>query len=69
MPAHNTRKALKTGSVYTKTFRGKPYTMKVVQTEVGIGYSVGNSVFKTPSAAAKSITKNEINGWKFWGID
>ena len=32
--------------------------------EVGISYD--GKDFESPSAAAKSITKREINGWTFW---
>jgi hypothetical protein len=42
--------------------------MVVVQTEDGIGYKVGEDVYKSPTAAAKSIVGKDqfINGRKFW---
>ena len=59
----------KNGKTYSKTFKGKLYVMKITRTDSGVGYSVGGRLFKTPTAAAKSITQNDVNGWVFWGID
>ncbi len=52
-----------------KEYKGKTYTLKVVKTDRGIGYDLRGTVFSSPSTAAKSLTKTEINGWKFWRID
>ena len=57
------------GTKYTRTYKGRTYTMTVVSTARGLGYRVGRKVFTTPTAAAKSITNTEINGWMFWGLD
>ena len=43
--------------------------MTIVSTPSGIGYEVNGRVFQTPSGAAKSITRTEVNGWGFWRID
>ena len=43
--------------------------MTVISTESGVAFRVGATNFSTPSAAAKFITKNEVNGWVFWKID
>lgn len=45
----------------TLGYLGRSYTMKVVRRDVSAGYLVGEIVYKTPSAAARSITKQESN--------
>ena len=57
------------GSKYIKTFRGKTYQMVVSRIDGGIGYTVSGKTYKSPSAAAKSVTKREVNGWIFWYMD
>ena len=57
------------GSVFEKKYHGKIYKLKVVNSITGIAYEIDGLLFKTPTAAAKSITKNEVNGWEFWKID
>ena len=42
--------------------------MVVVKEGETIQYQVEGQLFKTPTAAAKHITKDEINGWRFWKI-
>lgn len=69
MPTRKSRKEPAVGTICSRNYKGKTYTMKVIKTEMGIGYKVGRDVFKTPSAAAKAITKTEVNGWVFWGLD
>jgi hypothetical protein len=69
MPKKKIRPNLKAGLEFKKVFKGKPYTLRVVKDDGRIVYKLGKSVFPSPSAAAKSITKNEVNGWKFWAID
>jgi Protein of unknown function (DUF2924) len=63
------RKAPKVGVTFERTFNHKKYQLKVVSTPDGIGYDVGGQVFRSPSAAAKSITKISVNGWRFWHMD
>jgi hypothetical protein len=60
------RKPPKVGVTFVRTFNHRKYQLKVVSTPHGIGYDVGGQVFKSPSGAAKSITKTSINGWVFW---
>jgi replication-associated recombination protein RarA len=55
--------------VFEKGFRGKRYTLSVVDDGQRIGYKVGNMIYRSPSAAAKSITGSAVNGWLFWNID
>ena len=63
------RKPPRIGSRFNKEYKGKNYKMTVTKIKNGIGYKVGDVVYRSPSAAAKSITKSEINGWLFWKID
>jgi hypothetical protein len=43
--------------------------MTVVETSGGVGYRVSGKVYKSPSGAAKAITKCAANGWRWWHID
>jgi len=43
--------------------------MIVVEGRKGIEYKVGDSIYRNPSAAAKSVTKHAVNGWVFWHIE
>ena len=45
------------------------HRMVVVNMEGRLGYRIGNKTFPSPSAAAKSVTNSEVNGWRFWKID
>jgi hypothetical protein len=69
MPAAKQRTKPKVGLEFVKEYKRKTYKLKVVKTDRGVGYELRGTVFTSPSTAAKSITKNEINGWKFWNID
>ncbi len=69
MPARKPRQIPPVGAAYTKTYKNKSYTLKVVKSDSGVGYKLGSTVYPSPSAAAKSLTKTEVNGWKFWKID
>lgn len=69
MPKAKQRPTPKIGSEFVREYKGKTYTLKVVRTESGVGYELRGTVFSSASTAAKSITKTEINGWKFWKID
>ena len=62
--------APKVGKVFKAIYKGKPYTMKVVNGEDGgVAYQVGKDVFKNPSAAGKAVIGGACNGWRFWGIE
>lgn len=56
------------GSKFEKKYKGKPYTLEVVKSEVGVSFKLKGAIYLTPTAAAKSITKTEVNGWHFWRI-
>jgi hypothetical protein len=62
-------KVPKVGAKFEKTFKDKKYQLKIVSIPSGIGYEVGGQVFRSPSAAAKSIAKTAVNGWVFWRLD
>jgi len=64
--AHNLPKV---GETFTRTFKSIRHTMTVVKAKKGVGYEVDNNVHSSPSAAAKSITKTAVNGWRFWRIE
>lgn len=70
MPFQSSRPKPKVGEVFHHTFKGVVYTMTVVQTEEGIGYSVNGTIYFSPTTAAKAVVgKNEsVNGWKFWNM-
>ena len=69
MPKTKRRDIPKVGTVFTKKFDGKTYSLKIVNSSSGVAYELNGRVFSTPTAAAKSITHHEVNGWKFWKID
>ena len=69
MPKHKERKVPRVGTKFTRHFKGKTFTMTVVKTPSGIGYKVSKNTYRSLSAAAKSITKTEVNGWVFWKVD
>jgi hypothetical protein len=57
------------GSTFSRMYKRERYIMVVEKTEEGVGYKVGKTIYRSPTAAAKSITKTEVNGWSFWGIE
>lgn len=69
MPKHKERPTPKVGTRYEKRFKGKDHILHVVENEGRVCYKLGREIFASPTAAAKSLTKSEINGWKFWQMD
>lgn len=69
MPKTNNREMPKTGTVFEKRYEGKNYKLKVVTSPTGPAFDLNGHLFKTPTAAAKSITRHEVNGWVFWKMD
>lgn len=49
-----------------KEYKGRKYKAKL--TPKG-QIKIGNKTYNTPTAAAKSIVKHGVNGWKFWYIE
>ncbi len=69
MPKTKTRKMPKIGKIFSRKFRNKEYIMEIVDNNGSIGFKVNNVIYNSPSGAAKSIMKQEVNGWRFWKID
>ena len=69
MPKRKERTPPKVGTAFERTFKAKIYKMQVVEKDGRIGYRVLGKVYPSPTAAAKAITKTEVNGWSFWGMD
>jgi hypothetical protein len=62
-------KVPKIGAKFERAYNNRKYRLTVVTTPSGIGYEVGGQVFRSPTAAAKSIVKRAVNGWEFWHLD
>lgn len=69
MPRRKKRPKPPVGTICRRMYKGKPYTMEVIREGEKIKYQVNDTAYPSPSAAAKSITQTEINGWRFWGLD
>jgi len=69
MPKTKKRKMPKIGKILSRKFRNKEYIMEIVDNNGSIGFKVNNVIYNSPSGAAKSIMKQEVNGWRFWKID
>jgi Protein of unknown function (DUF2924) len=69
MPRAKVHRVPKVGAKFERTFKEERYRLKIVSTPGGIGYEVNGQVFRSPSAAAKSITSRAVNGWAFWDMD
>jgi hypothetical protein len=71
MPSRTTHIHPSIGSMFQHKYGGTVYSMIVVQTKDGIGYKVGEQVYKSPTAAAKSIVGKEefVNGRSFWHMN
>ena len=67
--ARKERPSPKVGSEFVKEYKRKTYKLKVIKTGGNIAFELGGEIFFTPTAAAKSITKNEVNGWRFWRMN
>ena len=59
----------KRGATFERKWRDKLYRLRVISKGGVAAFEVEERIFATPSAAAKSITKQEVNGWRFWHID
>ncbi len=69
MPKTKNRSVPEDGTLCVKTYKKVKYTMRVIRTETGIAYKLGGKIYSSPSSAAKSITKSEVNGWVFWSLN
>jgi hypothetical protein len=69
MPKRKKRQELQEGLTFSNKYKGALYSMKTVKVNGKIKYKVGKTTFNSPTAAAKSITLNSVNGWTFWSIE
>lgn len=69
MVAAKSRPTPKIGRVFERTYKGTLHRMRVVDNAGTVSYELNGRCFKTPTAAARSITNTEVNGWIFWHID
>lgn len=68
-PQRKNHKLPRVGSSFERKFRGKVFRMEVIRKKDKLMYRVSETDYSSPSAAAKSITGSEINGWKFWSME
>jgi hypothetical protein len=66
MPTAKQRATPKVGTEFSKKYKHKLYKLKVVKAQGGVAYDLNGVAYKSPSSAAKSLTKAEVNGWRFW---
>jgi len=69
MPRRKSRKPASVGDTYRRRYKGRLFTLEVVSTDGVVRFKVGKELFRSPSGAAKSIVKREVNGWRFWEMD
>jgi len=69
MPVKKEHRLPKVGKTFTRNFKGTANTLEIVRDAGKIAYKTNDNIFSSPSAAAKSITHTEINGWVFWGLE
>jgi len=68
MPARKRHPLPAAGAKFSKHYQDAVHHLEVVKIDGQIAYKVKGKVYPTPSAAAKSLTNNEVNGWTFWGM-
>ena len=57
------------GTILQGKFKGKPYKAKIVKNKnssSGKAIEYNKELYPSMTAAAKAITKNSVNGWRFW---
>jgi hypothetical protein len=57
------------GSKFIRSWKGIEYEMTVIKEGNTYEYKVNNELFSSPSGAARFITKQNVNGWRFWKIE
>ncbi len=68
-PNRKHRKLPTAGSSYEHKYKGKVVRMDLARIKDTTVYRVSGIDYSSPSAAAKSITGTETNGWKFWHME
>jgi len=58
----------KHGSKHERNWKGKIYEMSIIKEGEAIKFLVDGKKFSSPTGAAKNITKQEVNGWRFWHL-
>jgi len=58
----------KPGSKYERKWKEQIYEMRVIKEGETIKFMVDSKKFSSPTGAAKHITKQEVNGWRFWHL-
>lgn len=68
-PRRFERKLPPAGTVLIGRFRGEQVTAMIVeapQFPEGKGVKLGDKLYKSLSGAARAVTKQSTNGWRFW---
>lgn len=68
-PRQVERKLPPAGTVLVGRFRGEQVTALIVeatQFPEGKAVKVGDRLFRSLSGAARTVTKQSTNGWRFW---
>ena len=63
------RELPKAGTILKGKFKGVEYNAKVVNDEnlpEGKGIKFNGEIYKSMTAAATAITRQPVNGWRFW---
>jgi len=66
--AKNEYSLLKPRSKYARYWKGQLYEMCIIKEGDTIKFLVDGKKFSSPTGAAKNITKQEVNGWRFWHL-
>ena len=66
MPAPKKRPNPKVGTEFIKEYRHKTYKLKIVKAAGDVAFELNGTIYTSPSTAARSLTRGEVNGWKFW---
>ena len=56
------------GSKFVREWKSTIYELYVSEVGGVLQYKVDGKLFNSPTGAAKYVTKQEVNGWKFWKI-
>lgn len=57
------------GTILQGKFKGKPYKAKIVKdknSSSGKAIEYNKELYPSMTAAAKAITNQSVNGWRFW---
>lgn len=69
MPKRKQHTLPRIGATFEKQYKGKRYVLSIIVEDGRTQFRLGRTTYRTPTAAAKTITGGEVNGWKFWGIE